>query len=348
MNPQMQKRISVGWNGRAESLPVLAEHHQAIAEVYFAPPGLPSGRNNSATRAPQYAEHLTALLGELAALGIRSNLLLNGLCSGPETGSRAWARRAVATVARYQELGVSDVSCVSITDLLLLRHEFPQLTLHVSVNMFIDSVEKAAQLRHVCDVITLDRSLNYDLQGIAAIRQAVPQRLKLLVNEGCLSGCVHRVQHFNALAHNRNLQTAYCKFLFARSPALILQTPFIRPEDLPPYFSRVDYFKLATRDVRTAAQLDRLLRAYGDCRYAGNLFDLVSSDGIAAVAALGIPLYLPNAEVPAAHFDRRVAERGRWLPDDPIRPEMVFRKRSDSPAVPPPARRELPRDEASS
>lgn len=341
MNPQMHKRISVGWNGRVESRAVLAEHRQAIAEVYFAPPGIPSGRNNSATRAPEYAEHLETLLKELAALDIRGNLLLNGLCAGEWTGSRAWARQAVATVARYQEYGVNDVSCASVTDLLLLRHEFPQLTLHASVNLFIDSVEKSVQLRHVCDVITLDRSLNYDLERIAVIRQAAPQRLKLLVNEGCLAGCVHRVQHFNALAHNRNLQTAYCKFLFARSPQLILQTPFIRPEDLPHYFSRVDCFKLATRDVRSAEHLDLLLRAYRDCRYTGNLFDLVSSDGIAAVAALGIPLYLPNAEIPANFFQRRVAGRGRWLPEDPIRPEMVFRKRRSTRTAEPGPREDL-------
>jgi len=328
MNDNLRKRISIGWNGRLETLAVFVRYRDVIHDVYFAPPDTPSGRNSAATRQADYAARLDEFLHGLSSEGLSANLLLNGLCAGELTGSRQWARQAVATVQRYAERGASHVTCASVTDMLLVRRHFPQLCIHASVNLLLDCPGKCAQLRHVCDVITLDRSLNYDLKQIAEIRRLLPgKRLKILVNEGCLSGCVHRVQHFNALAHNRNLQTGYCKFLFARHPELILQTPFVRPEDLRHYFGLVDYFKIASRDRRSAAHVALLLEAYSECSYRGNLFDLVSSDGIAAVMAMGIPLFLENSQIAEDFFSRRAATRGRWIPEDPIQPDYVFPRR---------------------
>lgn len=138
--------------------------------------------------------------------------------------------------------------------------------------------------------ILLDRSLNRDLDSMAqvarGIRQKMPDvQIELLANEGCLPGCPFKLSHdaYIALA---NLEGRDCTFQLNKNlgcvrilndePHRILQSPFIRPEDVELYLYHVDTIKLCGRTLG-GEFLQRLITAYIARKYDGNLLDLLDA-----------------------------------------------------------------------
>ena len=313
-NPQGDKKISVGWNGSPEALDVFVDCKTHIHDVFLAAPGAPTGRNSKMGKAADNASNTERFVKALAQNGLRANLLFNGMCQGEATGSRRWTAFLMDSLQRFYALGVKDVTCSSFTDMETVKTHFPQITVHSSVNMFIDSIAKCAQIIQVADVIHLDRSINYDFERIAEIRAFAPNKmLKILTNEGCLYQCIHRIHHFNALAHNTNTEETYCKPYFINNPQTILHTPIIRPEDLFHYFGIVDVFKVATRHVGSVKHLELVIKAYIEEAYDGNLVDLISSDGIAAAQKTAGLFYIDNKSIPYDYFIKRAEEKGLWI-----------------------------------
>ena len=85
----------------------------------------------------------------------------------------------------------------------------------------------------------------------------------------------------------------------------------------------VDLFKIASRNASSTEHVERMLSSYISGVCEGNLFELVSSDGLATVQAMGLPLYLDNGMLSENHFKERTAVRGEWIAEDPLRAEDV-------------------------
>jgi collagenase-like PrtC family protease len=150
--------------------------------------------------------------------------------------------------------------------------------------------------------IILDRSLNRDLDRLAALAQQLRDlqpgiRIELLANEGCLPYCPCKLSHdaYIALAnldgrdltHDLNCR-AGCIRLLEEQPHRLLQSPFIRPEDVDLYLYHVDTIKLCGRTLG-ARFLENVITAYRRRRYDGNLLDLLD-----ATAWLAERLYVDN------------------------------------------------------
>lgn len=306
----------MGWDGSPEGLDVFLTWKERISDVYFAAPGAPTGRNSRFERSPCHATKTEGFVKELTRHGLRSNLLLNGMCQGELTGTSRWTKFVRDTLEHFAKLGLTDVTCSSVEDMATIKRHFPELTVHSSVNMFVDSVAKCAQVMDFADVINLDRSINYDFERICEIRDfARHKTLKILVNEGCLYQCIHRIHHFNALSHNTNLPRPYCERYFISKPQTVLYTPIIRPEDLFHYFGIINVYKLATRHVASVEHLQLILKAYIEEDYNGNLFDLISSDGLAAAQENVGKFYIDNKSIPFDYFVHRAETKGQWIPE---------------------------------
>jgi collagenase-like PrtC family protease len=309
-------KFSVGWNGSPEALDLFAARRERISDVYLAAPGAPTGRNSGLEKAPGHAARTEAFVRGLVRHGLRPNLLFNGMCQGELTGSRRWTEFLCSTLERFSALGVTDVTCSSAVDMAVVKTRFPGLTVHSSVNMFIDSVAKCAQIIDIADVINLDRSINYDFERLGELREyARCKILKILVNEGCLYQCVHRIHHFNALAHGTNTEEPFCKRHFLQNPHIVLHTPVIRPEDIFHYTGVVDVIKLATRHVGSVEHLRLTLDAYIEEEYDGNLLDLISSDGLASAQETAGCFHIDNKAIPLDYFVRRAEAKGLWIAD---------------------------------
>ncbi len=138
--------------------------------------------------------------------------------------------------------------------------------------------------------IVLDRALNRDLDRLASVARQCRNRwpdmkIGVLANEGCLHHCPYKLSHdaYISLANLQGRDHTFtlnhelgCLRILGDQPHRILQSPFIRPEDLELYLCHVDTVKLCGRTLGTSF-LTRLLTAYLGRRYDGNLLDLLDS-----------------------------------------------------------------------
>ncbi len=178
------------------------------------------------------------------------------------------------------------------------------------VNTMLDSYGKIeAQLSYIGETrfkqpgkILLDRSLNRDLDHLASVALKVHQqfrglKIEVLANEGCLPYCPFKLSHdsYIALANMEGPDSTYdlncelgCMRLLDEQPHRILQSPFIRPEDIDLYLYHIDAIKLCGRTLGPQF-LKRIISAYRERSYDGNLLDLLD-----AMQWLAEKLYVDN------------------------------------------------------
>ena len=161
--------------------------------------------------------------------------------------------------------------------------------------------------------LVLDRELNRDpgqLEALsAACRRFWPdQEVFLLANEGCLPHCPYKPAHdgqialaacdLTAEATFELNATAGCVRHLLRDPAAVLRSPFIRPEDGERLAGMVDGLKLCGRNMGSRFCL-RVLRAYVQGRFSGNLLQLLDS-----VDWMAEGLVIDNDTLPSDFWDQ--------------------------------------------
>ena len=193
-----------------------------------------------------------------------------------------------------------------------------QLEAVPSVNAMLDSVDKIRACLGAVErtgfkgpgKLVLDRSLNRRPAALAAVsawcRRQFPEiRLELLANEGCLYQCPFKPAHDAHIALNsmgvaldtfRLNRDHGCMQILNQTPALLFQSPFIRPEDAHRYRPWVDGLKLCGRTLGPRF-LERVVGAYLGGRYAGNLLDLMD-----ALDWLAGGLSVANERIPTDFF----------------------------------------------
>ncbi|PIE58044.1 MAG: hypothetical protein CSA33_05150 [Desulfobulbus propionicus] len=181
------------------------------------------------------------------------------------------------------------------------------------VNTMLDTFKKVdAQLSYIGGTgfrlpskIVLDRALNRDLEGLASLALQLHTQypelcIEILANEGCLPYCPFKLAHdsYIAFANISGADATFdlncflgCVRMFDEQPHRILFSPFVRPEDLDLYLYHIDTIKLCGRTLGPQF-LKRVITAYRDRRYDGNLLDLLD-----ATNWLTDKLYVDNASL---------------------------------------------------
>lgn len=292
-----------------------------IAAVHF---GLPLAAALDSRNLPRKEE--AATLNDLLALlpGPRKHALLNSRFYSPQHYATPEALAPILAALRTLLLR-GNLHGIVFTDHYLVQalgRADPELCGRLeaipSVNAMLDSFDKiSAHLEVLATTpfrmptqLVLDRALNRDPPRLAAVcrdsRRAFPAiRLSLLANEGCLLECPFKPAHDAHIAlANLNGQAGIgllnsslgCIEYLAAHPARLFKSPFIRPEDQHRYDAYVDQIKLCGRTLG-ADFLSRLVTAYAEKRYHGNLLDLFDT-----LAWLAPRLLVPNHQIPADFF----------------------------------------------
>ena len=185
-----------------------------------------------------------------------------------------------------ERFGLASVTTTSPDIARLIKRNFPTLEVRASVNMEIGTPEGVDYLADCFDGFYLARELNRELPALRRLSdyvRSIGRRPYILANSGCMRHCSARQYHDNLVAHEREImkrdnavlyeRTCLTYFRAKQDPSLYLsRLSFIRPEDLGLYEGIADAVKLATR-VNTAPS--RVLAAYADRHFAGNLLDLL-------------------------------------------------------------------------
>ena len=261
MNFYVGYQISDGW------IPYIIQNRDRISGVYFAWGDFPNGRArmNAATETMDPWEIEARQLADLQNLhdaGIELDLLLNGMCYGAESQSRALFERIGNTVDFLCErFSLSAVTTTSPLIAKFLKSNFPRIKVRASVNMEIGTVEGMRYVAQYFDSFYMKREYNRDLCKIYELTAWCKdngKELGLLANSGCLNFCSAHQFHDNLVAHEAEIAKMDNAYAFEGICHSFLKDPehladylrvsnFIRPEDIglyAPYFQTV---KLATR-----------------------------------------------------------------------------------------------------
>jgi collagenase-like PrtC family protease len=289
---------------------VVREFRDHIAEVYFAWPGEASGRSPMGWDGAEQTAFEDALR-QLASFGVKFDMLFNANCYGAEAFSSKLAERLTTLVERTQaSAGLQIVTTTSPFIARLTKEHFPAIEVRASVNMRLGAVQAMQYVADVFDSFYLQREYNRDFERIAELKSwcdAHGKGLHLLANSGCLAHCSTQTFHDNLVAHEAELagvenvpcETLACRTYLAHPDhlAAVLQSTWIRPEDLDRYTPYFDQVKLATR-MHINPRL--VISAYVRRRHRGNLLDLLEPGHHAAFKGK----YLDNTRFPDDWFER--------------------------------------------
>ncbi|MBU4374666.1 MAG: U32 family peptidase [Euryarchaeota archaeon] len=275
------------------------------AEIYMA--GTPEvvGSGRITLHAPlldEIAEQTRYLHGRKLNMGV----VLNPSCMGGQHLTSQGYNMFRWYFGKLSEFGVDSVTVAEPYLVELLRKEFPDIKVVVSVIAHVDSPERAWFFEELgADALTLDTNINRNFDILENIKETVGCELRLLVNEACLYKCPFRYSHFNlfshmtALGNKPNIFSDYyyekCISFRVRYPELVIKSPWIRPEDLKAYEAiGIDCFKMSGR-ANTIQWIINCIKAYSNRSYDGNLMDLLDCP-----SELRDMFYIPNKELDGA------------------------------------------------
>lgn len=324
MNRTDPTPLSVGYTVPAEGqlpfISLIQRYRDAIGEVYFAFPGIASGRSPFGQESCYTDFDALNILHEdlidLRQMGVGRNLLFNASCGGADAMSLQHEREVISVLDWLYEKGVppTAITTTSPVTAQIVKKYDPQIDVRASVNMRIDSIKGVQYVEHLFDSFCIGRDINRDLDTLRSVADYLHKQGKtcsILVNSGCLRKCSWQAFHDNAVAHEVEIRTranlpwarpAGCQAFFS-NPAHFtdfLQNTWIRPEDVHHYDGIVDMIKVATRmHLLPAVVID----AYARRRYHGNLADLFEPGH----GPLFAPYVVDNDRFPEDWFEKTTA-----------------------------------------
>ena len=294
---------------------VVERFREDVGEVYFSWPGDPSARsvigNRNGQPDWQVQERLENDLAAFGKMGIKLDLLFNANCGGGSAISRRLANHVCSVIDRVREAaGLDVVTTTSPFIAHVVKQRYGNLEIRASVNMRIGTVEALAYVEDQFDSFYIQREYNRDFERIEQLQEWAKDRgkkLLLLANSGCLRFCSTQTFHDNMVAHEQQISrtdNVPCEVLACRNYlrnsdnwAAILQSTWIRPEDLDRYEGCFPLIKLATRMHHNPAMV---IQAYSRRRYQGNLLDLLEPGH----GSLLQGFVIDNCRFPQDWFDR--------------------------------------------
>jgi hypothetical protein len=293
---------------------IVRDFKDHISEVYFPWLALPSGRSPMTTRDGfvdwSGQARLEADLAAFKQMKIRLNLLLNANCYGRESVSEQFENQICSIISHLD--GVAPVDTVTTASLMaahVIRKNFPKVGVRASVNMRIGTIKGMEYVAEYFDSYCMQREYNRDLTRIEELSQwakANGKELQILVNSGCLNFCSGQVFHDNLVAHEAEISgtknipefnPCICWQYYADKKHWVafLQNSWIRPEDIHHYDKWFSIAKLATR---MHGNPRRVIQAYAERKFNGNLIDLLEPGHNPLFA----PHVIDNSKFPAGWF----------------------------------------------
>ena len=298
-------------------LDLLEPYREVIGELFFAWPGQASGRSAVGLKGDALASHaLPRLQKDLVRAreaGFRLDILFNSNCYGADAKSVELEKEVVSVLTRLETMagGADVVTTTSPAIAWIVKKRFPRVETRASVNMRIGTVEAMAYLADLFDSFHVQRDFNRDLGRIRELKgwaDSHGKRLVMLANSGCLRNCSGQTYHDNLVAHEREAAAVeslegflpYTCWNHMAEPAnrpAVLQSTWVRPEDLFNYDGLFDLIKLATR---LHERPQAVIGAYARRSWKGNLLDLLEP----GYSPLFAPKVIDNARFPADWFKK--------------------------------------------
>ena len=159
----------------------------------------------------------------------------------------------VNNVLKKLELYIKNYNLVGITlvnvDLAKkIKDTFPDLSITASTLMEIYNEQQLTMLNDAFDTIVPSNRILRDIRSLKNLKSAFRGKIRLLVNEACISSCIYRTQHFYEMSNPKIFfPRSLCNDLLEQKPWLRLTGGWVLPQHLYLFDDIYDEIKLAGR-----------------------------------------------------------------------------------------------------
>ena len=291
--------------------------------------GLPGGR--TASIIPDFTlDELSQYVQECRKRDITFNYLINPLSMDQNELDPVMGKKIRGFIHTLYDMGIKAFTLNSPILIKYVKNEFKDAFVTLGLYAYPTTIQHIEYWRNWgVDEITLDHGFNrkFDL-----LRQLLTQykdtdlHLRVIANNLCLRECPFRLAHGCFVGHSdpekfsMDYSLVNCAYKKVTHPAAILTAEFIRPEDVHYYRELAEetgnkHFSIKLIDrTRTTDFLHKVVKAYMEESYDGNLLDIVNwpqaktiatrpdqaKDGVPAVSApTGMPVGGPPMGMPA-------------------------------------------------
>ena len=282
-------KFSIGYNYDSKVLNLLKTYRDNIEAFYFPIPQMYLGSGRHIKEPKSYINQIPLIIKKCDSLDITSQLLLNATYEGESSLSKKFFDNVLNYIKRLRDARLKSVVVTNPIYISRIKKEISDIKIESSVNCYVRTVEHALYLKQLgVDVLTIDRDINRNIPLIKEIKSKTSLKLRIMLNEGCLSNCPYRVCHYNYLLAGFNFSASriegvfwdkFCIEIYQRDPLKVFRIPFIPPEAVSYYEQLVDYYKLSTR-VFTTDRIELCLKAYIDKHSSSNLLTLLDCPGL--------------------------------------------------------------------
>jgi len=235
---------------------IRAEYGERIQCVYFPLPGSLAGSG----RPPQSDKYLSSFL---ESTSINKSLLINPVVL-PDKIENIGIKILKETEKLIHSYGISEISLANASLAKMIRKEFPGIALTASVLMDIHEPAQLLTIDGLFDKIVPSGRILRNINALKQIRSGFRGKIRLIVNESCLPGCIYRTQHFYEMGSpGIGYPESLCQDILLQKPWLRLTGGWILPQFIGFYNDLYDELKLAGRvTLRDPQKYKSVLSAY--------------------------------------------------------------------------------------
>ncbi len=225
------------------------------------------------------------------------NYLLNPICMGNREVAPDTHKEILAFLGELEDLGVDGVTINSPYLCEVIKTQFPRFKITVGVFAEVGSIQRIRYWEELgAHEITLVREATRNFKFLEAGLRHTKQTgtgLRIFANSVCLTSCPFAVNHAVGMSHASRTEEGgpglyidynilSCNFNRIGNPVKLMGASWVRPEDIHYYDEMCDRvgnrnlsLKLIDR-TKTTAWLSRVVKAYAERRYEGNLLDILN------------------------------------------------------------------------
>jgi len=203
--------------------------------------------------------------------GAAFNLFIDYMCFNNEEFTRKGFSRLTGMLDLFTASGLDSITVGSPYIFELIKKRFPQLSVGVSDEAYVDSPRRAQFWEDMgADFIILPASgVNKDFEVMITIRRGVSCELYIVVNSSSLNKYPYSDTYLQHSHQGGGGALDSPEYLLSRGT-------WVRPEDTGFYLSQgINGVKLLSEPANEE-QFIRVVSAYRDKKYGGNIADLLS------------------------------------------------------------------------
>ena len=242
-------------------------------------------------------EQLERYIKKCSENGIEFNYLFNPLTLNDSMSNPAKNKAFTGFIESLYAAGVRSVTVNSPLLCKYLKSKYSDIRVTVGLYAYPTSIQMVQYwINFGADEITLDHAFNRDIPLLRTALETFRNtnvKLRLIANNFCLHGCASKIDHAaylaassvsdnNGMASRIDYHLLNCMYNKVTKPAVLLCSDWIRPEDVHLYTQLMEEtgnsnltLKLVER-TRTTEFLERVIKAYLDERFDGNLLSIVN------------------------------------------------------------------------